>query len=345
MTIKQLLLEQGLISSGLSLYEVSELSKQQLRVVIASTDQSRRICNDPLCYGVEYTNALRECCALALKGLENAGLFNCQEHSTTVLNILRGGLNFGLRDALSTAFGWNHHTATFISAQRRRRTEDPSSWEIIEDGYRKFPASSVEHVVFGDVVATGTSLEHALDEIAGAWGGAGKTLSNIKSITFFTIGGFKSYEKLKNLLGKLSVNKAAPIQATVVYLEGVFGCPDSSSPLRIKLQGTDLVRRDAIMAPEFVASQYQDPAYPLERCTIYDAGSRSFDWSEYAGDVHDYWSQVKILAQEGVSFKELLAERFPGLDSKLFGTVNLEEICNRRLDRFPAFNNQGLHSV
>ena len=69
------------------------------------------------------------------------------------------------------------------------------------------------------------------------------------------------------------------------------------------------------MAPEFIESQYEDPSYPLERCTIYDAGSRAFWVREYANDVLNYWKQVLDLAASGISFLEYLEQRFPELDA------------------------------
>ena len=81
---------------------------------LASTPGTRRIANDPLFLGVDYTSALRQSCADVLRA-DAFGLVECETH---VLNILRGGLNFGLREALHLAFGWNRHATDFLSAQR-----------------------------------------------------------------------------------------------------------------------------------------------------------------------------------------------------------------------------------
>ena len=81
--------------------------------------------------------------------------------------------------------------------------------------------------------------------------------------------------------------------------------------LKIRIPGTDLIRSDAIVAPEFALSQYDEVIYPLERCTIYDAGSRSFDIPEYLHDLIDYWSQTKALAKTGFTLYDALKERWP----------------------------------
>ena len=86
---------------------------------------------------------------------------------------------------------------------------------------------------------------------------------------------------------------------------------DTETRLRIGIPGTDLVRFDALLAPDFEQSQYEDPAYPLERCGIYDAGSRAYDIPHYLEDLREYWSKVLALAEGGWSLGEALHERWP----------------------------------
>ena len=105
------------------------------------------------------------------------------------MNILRGGLNFGLRDAVFEAYGWNDCNSSFISAQRKKRShssisDGPSSiihypssadpYHITESSYVKLVlrsssvsiSSEIDAIgpadgyafLLGDVVATGVSL-------------------------------------------------------------------------------------------------------------------------------------------------------------------------------------------
>ena len=90
---------------------------------------------------------------------------NIKESSGVVVNILRGGLNYGLRHALHDAFGWNRHTTCFISAQRARDNADPEEWHITENAYRKVYLPRPASLFIGDVVATGTSLRYGLNEL------------------------------------------------------------------------------------------------------------------------------------------------------------------------------------
>ena len=91
------------------------------------------------------------------------------------------------------------------------------------------------------------------------------------------------------------------------------------------------------MAPEFIESQYSDPAYPLERCTIYDAGSRAFWVREYAADVLNYWKQVLELASKGMTYLEYLHQRFPELDASRFPETSLRDLALRQISRMQKF--------
>ena len=168
---------------GLALYEiVSNSSPSNLRRIIASAPQTRAICNNPRIAGTRYTDSLRHVCSEIFRHFD----FGIQEEETVVINILRGALNFGLRDALSASYGWYRHNTSFLSAQREREKGDSESWHITENGYQKiyFPAKT--SIVMGDVVATGTSLGYGLDTIINT---ARRQGCSLKNFIFFTYGG------------------------------------------------------------------------------------------------------------------------------------------------------------
>jgi len=87
------------------------------------------------------------------------------------------------------------------------------------------------------------------------------------------------------------------------------------------------------MAPEFIESQYECPSYPIERCIIYDAGSRAFWLYEYIADVVHYWRQNLQFAEHGMTFRELVQERLPTIDADRFGDVDLRELSLLQLQR------------
>lgn len=314
----------------LALYEYTPPDgKMAGRVFIASTPQTRRICNDPLLTGLRYTSSLSTASATVLKCLCRMGVLNLKETSTTVLNILRGGLNFGLREALGVAYDWNDPPSTFISAQRARDARSPEEWHITENSYRKVHLGSSNQIVFGDVVATGTSLEYGLGELARA---AHAQKVTIPEVVFLTIGGPRSHEIIERLHTNAAWRACGLKSSVVVFFEGIFSVATPTTPITIKLSGTDLLRTASILAPEFIESQYECPTYPIERCTIYDAGSRSFEISEYLKDVRHYWEEVLKMASSGFTFEELLKERFPELDPRRFGPVTLGELAGRQVE-------------
>ena len=316
-----------------SIYLSETHSTELVKSYVASTPETRGICNDPFISGIRYTRSLSYACAKILKALQNKKLITLSEDNTTVFNILRGGLNYNLRDSLHDAFGWNDHSSAFVSAQRARRSDNPEDWLITESEYKKIHLKRTNHIVFGDVVATGTSLEFALKRLKEA---ATKSAeSTINSLIFFTIGSPCSHEILGRISSDLKSHYPNFQGASVIYIEGIFSVARPHTPITIKYTGTDLLRTSSTLAPEFIESQYENPSYPLERCTIYDAGSRAFDPDQYFVDVKDYWTKTLGLAEKGMTFEALLKERFPELDSKRFGSVDLKSVVKTHLAKIP----------
>lgn len=309
-----------------AIYRLAD-APDNVEAFVASTEFSRQICNDPFCLGLEYTTKLSLACSEVLAALP---LETLQESRTVVTHILRGGLNFGLREALGQALNWNLHNSAFLSAQRVNSKESPDDWFITEDSYKKVDLPEQAAIVMGDVVATGTSLSFALNALGKI---ASQQKISLSQLIFFTIGGGKTEEIIGNFVANYKQKVPSFRGAKVIYLEGCFAVAEATSPLQIKIPGTDLLRRDSLVAPEFLNSQKQNPCYPLERCTIYDAGSRAFHVKEYLEDVKDYWESNLRLANNGVTFKALLAERLPEVDAKSFGDVSLSELCNLYLSK------------
>jgi hypoxanthine-guanine phosphoribosyltransferase len=320
------MLEKIEVSPDCGLYRMG--TQKNIEEIIATTPETRAISNNPKVMGLEYTYRLQKACTKILSRLAANNLTCLEETQTIVFDILRGGLNFGLRQALGNAFGWNRHGCSFISAQRARQDDSPEQWHIVETEYSKVYMPKTASIVIGDVVATGTSLEHAMQALVAA---AKKQGTRLKSVVFFTFGGPRAGEILGKMDAMCRERFPGYEQTTLVYLEGCFTVPLLETKLRIKITGTDLLRLNAVMAPEFIASQYEDPCYPIQRCAIYDAGSRAFWPPEYLQDLNDYWSKVKKLADQGVSYEALLKERYPELDMAPFGPVDLGTVCDDQL--------------
>lgn len=310
------------------LYKI-EHNPNGTKAYIATTLATRAICNDPRIFGVAYTTLLQDACTDILTAFSDY----LTEENAVVVNILRGGLNFGLREALTKAFGWNKQTTCFMSAQRARDDGDSENWHITENSYKKVYFPKTASFIIGDVVATGTSLRYGLQELLSE---AYQQKVNVKNIIFFTYGGPKALEILDEIDSICKAKFPSYNKTILIYLEGCFTCPDLNTPLTIRLTGTDLVKYNSIMAPEFIKSQYESPLYPIERCIIYDAGSRAFWCKEYLEDVLQYWKENLALSERGITFKALLKERFPELNPERFGDIDLGKISREQISFFAS---------
>jgi len=271
-----------------------------------STAETRDIVNKPEVMGMEYTEKLEAAMMHLLQGFKPLHFTDMVEDQVDVFNFLRGGLNFGLRNALHRAYGWNYHRSSFMSTQRARDTE--GRWYITEDSYRKITIAKGGIIFCGDVIATGVTLENGLEALTNE---VKKRGASIRYFHFFTIGCHKA-EKILEEYYEIWKKEFPDFEGVdVFYMEGKFHLADSKTPVTIKLPGTDLLRRDSVVMPECLASQDDDIAYALERCTIYDAGSRAYDIEEYSSDVSEYWEEVLALAKNGMTTEAYLAERFP----------------------------------
>lgn len=293
-------------SANASWYAVRGDYEGQVERYVVSTPGSRDICNRPELLGVAFNLALEGCVTSSLVTAPFRPLLEQHpEERVCAVSFLRGGLNFELRRALHSAYGFNRHSSAFMSSQRYR---EDGRWFVKEDMYRKLDIPRDAILVMGDVVATGVTMENGLrvviDHII-------SIASSVRALVFYTIGCHKAEKALSAIDQRMREAFPGYERTILVYLEGKFRLVDSKSELRIGIPGTDLIRRGALVAPELEASQYDRPQYLLERCAIYDAGSRAFDIPHYARDVVDYWEQVLALAQGGWTLGEALLERWP----------------------------------
>jgi hypothetical protein len=325
-------------SDALALYHIKGDYDGPIRRFVFSTRETQDIVNKPEIMGMDYTEKLESAISHLFTGFKDRHFEDIKEDQVNVFHFLRGGLNFGLRQALHRAYGWNTHRASFMSSQRARDKE--GRWYITEDSYRKITIAPGSIIFCGDVVATGITLESGLEALTKE---VEKRNASIRHFTFFTIGCHKTEKTLQEYHNLWKERFSDYECMDIFYIEGKFHLADSRTPVSIKLQGTDLLRRDSILAPEFIASQEADIRYALERCTIYDAGSRAYDIEEYTEDVLEYWQEVQRLAHGGTTTEQYLKERYPEASDVLKQQAkeyDLQDICTERL----ATLGQYLHS-
>lgn len=299
-------LEQVSSQSKASWYRLGGDFQGEVQRWVVSTPETIRICNSPEVCGIEFSDRMR---TAMVSALSTAPFREFLEESASdrlcIMNFLRGSLNFDLRNALALALGSNYHATCFMSSQRSRRD---GRWVVKEDMYRKMQIPDGGILLVGDVVATGVTVDNGFKVIEEY---LLRRKTSLRGIVFFTIGCHKLEKLLEGVHRRFSELFPNYRETHAVYLEGKLRLVDSSTRLMIAIQGTDLIKQQALLAPEFELSQYDDLFAPLERCAIYDAGSRAFDVVEYLDDVTKYWEQMCKLSRRGYTLKEALRERWP----------------------------------
>ena len=273
---------------------------------IVSTPETIRVCNEPELCGIEFSKAMSDGMSAALSSAPFVPfLRTIASNRLCVMNFLRGSLNFDLRGAIAKALDSNFHSTCFMSSQRYRRE---GRWFVKEDMYRKLRVPKGAVLFFGDVVATGVTVDNGMKVIVEH---LLETEASLKGLVFFTIGCHKMEKVMEKYDAIFREHFPEYEETHLVYLESKARLVDSATELSIGIPGTDLIKADALLAPEFELSQYPALGPTLERCIIYDAGSRAFDVAEYIDDVAEYWEQVEGLARDGFTLKEALKERLP----------------------------------
>jgi hypothetical protein len=96
-----------------------EKGSNDFRRYVVSTRDTRDLMNYPEIINCDFTNLMQNGITNALKGINILeGLSTINSKSVNVYHILRGGLNFKVRDALKKAFGYKWHSSSYISSQR-----------------------------------------------------------------------------------------------------------------------------------------------------------------------------------------------------------------------------------
>ncbi|MDP8213613.1 MAG: hypothetical protein RAO92_05060 [Candidatus Euphemobacter frigidus] len=294
-------------------YRLFEDYPEQIQSYILSTSCSRDLLNRPEIFGCEFTRSMRKIITLALEYFpEREAIRSLEPTSISVIHFLRSGLNFAIRESLYDAIGFNTHLSSFLTSQRQRNRF--GRWYIKDDQYRKLEIPEGASLFIGEIVATGVTVQNGFDIIFRLAKNLGRSVRNV---FFFTIGCHKAEKTLRKY--DILFRSVFPnYQKTyLVYIEGKFHLADSKTKVAVKLQGTDLLRSPALLAPEFELSQFRNLSYPLERCVIYDGGARAFNVPEYLEDVRSYWEKMLELAHRGLTLKKAFAERWPADEYEL----------------------------
>ncbi len=293
-------------AGGDELLSIYRIEGEGIRRYIISTPETRSICNSPEVMGYRFIGNLCRGLLRALRNMPQEVPFrSLKDSEVCVLHFLRGGLNFRLVDILYQAYGFERQSSSFITSQRYRKS---GLWYIKLDQYRKLAFQDNASVFLGDIVATGTTLDNGLGIILDTFR---EQKLEMQNFVLFTIGCQRA-EEIMSKYDRLFRETFKKYRNTYVfYIEGRFGLAKSGNPMRVSIPGTDLLRYPALLAPEFELSQYERLSNPLERCTIYDVGSRSFECLVHLEDVISYWRK---LSETDMTLREALLERWPEND-------------------------------
>lgn len=296
---------------AVAVYEIESSRKSQdfIRYIVSTRD-IRDLMNHPEIINCDFTDLLQNGVTNALKGVNILErLSSIDSKSVNVYHILRGGLNFKVREALRKAFGYKWHSSSYISSQR---VLSKGKYEISEDYYRKFLVPDQATVYTADIVASGVSLHNGMDYINNFMTSQARQLRNM---VFITIG----CHEAENVLLKWHkcFKKRFPDynKTIIIYLEGRFALADQNTPLHNFLFHTDLLKNyklSALLTPEFEHSQFDRMIIGLEACAIYDGGKKGFEPQNHIKDVLGFWNkQLDTAKREKLTLWQEYNKRFP----------------------------------
>jgi hypothetical protein len=281
-----------------------------LRRYVVSTRDTRDFMNHPEIINCDFTRLMENGVTNVLKGLNMVErLSTIGSKTVNVYHILRGGLNFGVREALRKAFGYKWHSSSYISSQRVLKE---GRFEVSDDTYRKFLVPNNATVYFGDIVASGVSLDNGVHYLASFMERTGLSLRNL---VFVTIGCVEAERVLAKWHREFKARWPGYDRTILIYLEGRFALAGEDTPLANRLKDTDLLKSyklGALLSPEFEGSQFGRMIVGLEGCAIYDGGKKSFEPVNHIRDVLDFWEkQIHSAEERSMTLWDEYNARFP----------------------------------
>ncbi len=296
---------------AVSVYSIDgKRSMEDFKRYVVSTRDTRDLMNFPEIINTDFTNLMRNGITNALKGINILErISRIDSRNVNVFHILRGGLNFMVRDALKKAFGYKWHSSSYISSQRILKE---GKFEVSEDQYRKFILPDNATIYTADIVASGISLDHALQYLHNFLNTKNYHLKNMIFITIGCVEAEKVMEKWHRIFKKEYPDYN---NTFMIYLEGRFALASKDTPLFNYLYDTDLLKNyklGALLAPELEHSQFERTITGLEGCTIYDGGKKGFEPINHIKDILEFWEkQLDTAKSENLSLWDEYNARFP----------------------------------
>jgi len=250
------------------------------RVLLCSSAPSRRLLTDPVVTGSTYRRLVRSAVAEALamfRADEAGGRVLCTDRMS-VVTILRGGLSFGVEEAITIACA-AEADVSFVGTER----STDASLKIV---YERWELDSGP-VITGDILATGGTMTAVLSRLRMA---TAPRRRRPAAVVLVVIGSAAGVDAVQRLLAGWDPSERP--QVTVILLEALFALPAPDTTVPFPRFSFDLLRSAAGSTPEYEAARLASVGSLFERCVVYDGGVRAFTPSAHVDDRSSWWAAV-----------------------------------------------------
>ncbi|NOX71240.1 MAG: hypothetical protein GXO64_00890, partial [Candidatus Micrarchaeota archaeon] len=296
--------------NGAVFYRLEDTNPEIITYVV-SHPLSRKILLNLNVYGGEFLKALRSAVKDIVKSFpERHLIIDMDEKTMAVHSTLRGALNWNLQEIFYDVFGKSIYHSMDGCQRVKKENGDFTTMNV---NYNKIIVPDKANMFFPDIIATGTSLRHEIDKIISNAKENGKT---IERVFFFTIGTEKTLEVIDKIHNKLKENFSSYKETYLIFLEGIFTLATENVPVEVKQNGTDFLKRNAILTQEYIIDLYGNSSMEfalnvLFPCTIGDGFARGSDQKEHWNEQLEYWKKEMKLAEKGVTLYNEIKVRFP----------------------------------
>lgn len=286
-------------------------SGDRVPAYVVSSESGREVLCDSMAVGRAFQRKIGSAVRHALRALleiDHAFAVEFSSAPPSVLNILRGGLNFEAQDACEEVAG----RPVAVSFMTSERTVQDGHAVVSSDEYRRFDFSANSVLVVGDISATGSTIVNALRHILKSQPEPVRP-RNVVVVTVGTVAALETINKFCESIQR-SESKLADVKIRVVFLEGAFGLYHQRLALPEHLDGTDFIRAGGLVTPEFMLQSLRQPISLLERCVVYDGGVRGFSPRTHLVSLLKYWKESVVFSGDSIAVLQEHLEKKTGVD-------------------------------
>lgn len=301
------MVNQILSNSDISIYKVDHSGDNNgFRKYIVSTPETRYIVNDTEVFGIEYSELLEKVCSRIIGSFEEITGITLDESQTLIKNNIPSSLPFNMRGSIFNNYDWNCIQTEFITSKEDEiGNHAPLVVEL--NGI----LSNIQ-LLYADIINIPGYFENLMSDIIEKIISKKKEIKNIILIVF---GSIELIDILKSFYDVCKNHFPGFDSIDVFFLEAIF-------PVN-NIEG--------IYTPEFLSSKYELPTYPLERSILNDNGDRAYMPGNYLSSVIEYWKNIRDKAYEGISYEDLVKEKYPNIECSKFGKQNLMSLAEQHL--------------